>query len=1084
MQTLNICSQLVGSLGSSRIARKISVGAACLMVFVGNSTASAQTNNTWASATTGGGWTTPANWSVNTEYPGQNTGDTATLGNVTGTGTTRIVTLGSNVTIAGLTFTQTTAGNVNELDLQSGSSSATTTLTVNSTLALTAAAGTALLYVDNTGTYTGNAIYAGNVTVGGNGVIEMGTAANPASATKDTPTITGNVTLNTGGLMNIDLANSFDNATVNGNLSVSGGTLVIGKPTNPAGTTLTGSVRFQQTGGAFLASSGVINSPGGASASAPYIFSVGGTSAEFDSGVTGTFFGSTGTTELNVDPSATTFTLSSDIALPALALAPVGATSSTVNITLKTVTAGGTLSLPAGLTLTAGPNSAGTAKSGSLEVTAGSNINLGTANLVFTSTSGTAASYIVNTNGFKIQTGHALNMPSSATNVTIEGGGTLTSPNFVLTANTGSGGTSVVGATTLQATGAATAVANNLGNAAGSIDPTSTFLYTGTATGANINTLTSNRAIGRLAIGNGTAASILNLATATLAVSADVTVNALSTLDLNGQNLTEGFVTGAANGGLNGSGTVQNSSGTATLTLDTTGGNGSYSGVLQNSGSGTLALAKVGSGTQTLSGTSSYTGGTTVSGGTLKIGSTVSSTSSAIGNTSGSLTVNNAIFDLAGFAQTVGALSLGSGTIADSGTAKALTTSGVTVTGTGNTINSGVTVTGAVGMTGASLADNGALTGNVTVGTGTLTGTGSVGGTTSVTGGTINGSGLTLGGLVSFNSGGGTSTLGGSETATGGISVGSGAVLAQTGTLTGSVANAGSSTFGGTIVGSSSSFSNSAGVSVLSSANTYGGGTTITGGKVYVKGGVSTVSSGTGSGAVGVSNSGSTLAGNGTISGAVTLAAGTTLYSGGVASGTPSTGPGSGMTLNSTLAVNSANLTFALNTGNVPGATVSNPNTSTTYLTTTSTISFTGSGNSVTLVDLTTGGLTLRMNQPYLLVSASSDSMFHGLVVQMANGQLALSDTGAQGIVLGVSDGMSDPLGYSTIAINEFGADGVSALANTTTADPGYYQPYLYLAGGDLEVVPEPETWALMLGGFGLLVLWQRRRSQAGPGRR
>jgi hypothetical protein len=36
----------------------------------------------------------------------------------------------------------------------------------------------------------------------------------------------------------------------------------------------------------------------------------------------------------------------------------------------------------------------------------------------------------------------------------------------------------------------------------------------------------------------------------------------------------------------------------------------------------------------------------------------------------------------------------------------------------------------------------------------------------------------------------------------------------------------------------------------------------------------------------------------------------------------------------------------------------------------------------------------------------------------------------------------------------------------------------LYLYDGNLEVVPEPSTWALMIGGLALLVVWQRRRNK------
>jgi hypothetical protein len=50
--------------------------------------------------------------------------------------------------------------------------------------------------------------------------------------------------------------------------------------------------------------------------------------------------------------------------------------------------------------------------------------------------------------------------------------------------------------------------------------------------------------------------------------------------------------------------------------------------------------------------------------------------------------------------------------------------------------------------------------------------------------------------------------------------------------------------------------------------------------------------------------------------------------------------------------------------------------------------------------------------------------------------------------------------------------------ATSGTAFDENYGVRLYLYNGDLEVVPEPGTWALMLGGFALLVFIQRRRSK------
>jgi fibronectin-binding autotransporter adhesin len=268
-----------------------------------------------------------------------------------------------------------------------------------------------------------------------------------------------------------------------------------------------------------------------------------------------------------------------------------------------------------------------------------------------------------------------------------------------------------------------------------------------------------------------------------------------------------------------------------------------------------------------------------------------------------------------------------------------------------------------------------------------------------------------------------------------------------------------------------------AGTTVLSNAagNSYTGPTAITAGKFYV---TNTSGSGTGSGAVSVSGSGSLLGGNGRISGAVTLSSGGSLYSGGVASGTPTTGTGSGLTLSSALNINGGNLTFALSAGSAkPTASFTNPNLTTTYLTTTSTVNFTGS-DSISLVDLSNGTLTLRTGAPYLLIQAGStpgllsdDSLYSGLVTQNGSGALSMD---GNGYVLGVYNGSGALTNYTALTINQYGADGVTPL----TASQTYAAPALYLNNGDLEMVPEPGTWALMLGGLALLVVIQRRRNK------
>ncbi len=90
----------------------------------------------------------------------------------------------------------------------------------------------------------------------------------------------------------------------------------------------------------------------------------------------------------------------------------------------------------------------------------------------------------------------------------------------------------------------------------------------------------------------------------------DVTVN--GTLDLAGNADTIN--------GLNGGGTVINSTGSAALTLGANNDSGTFRGVIAEAG-GSIALTKAGSGTMTLTANNNFSGGTIVTNGTLQLGS-------------------------------------------------------------------------------------------------------------------------------------------------------------------------------------------------------------------------------------------------------------------------------------------------------------------------------------------------------------------------------------------------------------------------------------------------------------------------------
>lgn len=97
-------------------------------------------------------------------------------------------------------------------------------------------------------------------------------------------------------------------------------------------------------------------------------------------------------------------------------------------------------------------------------------------------------------------------------------------------------------------------------------------------------------------------------------------------------------------GGLNGAGTVDNSTGTATytLTVGNNGNGGTFSGIIQNT-TALVALTKAGAGTQILDGTSTYSGATIINAGTLEYtaASAIAPASSVLVQSAGTLDLQN-----------------------------------------------------------------------------------------------------------------------------------------------------------------------------------------------------------------------------------------------------------------------------------------------------------------------------------------------------------------------------------------------------------------------------------------------------------
>ncbi len=272
--------------------------------------------------------------------------------------------------------------------------------------------------------------------------------------------------------------------------------------------------------------------------------------------------------------------------------------------------------------------------------------------------------------------------------------------------------------------------------------------------------------------------------------------------------------------------------GSAELEVDQD-GDSVFGGVISGAGS----LAKLGSGILTLSGANTYAGGTTVSGGTLRAGS-------AGGFVSGAYVLNGGTLDLNDFDLSMSELSGTGGTI-DLGSAALSVGSGNTFTnfaglieGTGSLEKTG---TGELTLTGMN-----SYTGGTTISGGALEGT-----TSSLTGDIVNNATLAFtqafdgifGGVISgtgnlVKSGSGVVTMTGANSYTGGTTISGGVLEGSTSSLTGDIVNdaalvfaqVGDGTFAGVVSGAGSLEKTGAGTLTLTGANGYTGGTTVSGG--------------------------------------------------------------------------------------------------------------------------------------------------------------------------------------------------------------------------------------------------------------
>jgi fibronectin-binding autotransporter adhesin len=138
--------------------------------------------------------------------------------------------------------------------------------------------------------------------------------------------------------------------------------------------------------------------------------------------------------------------------------------------------------------------------------------------------------------------------------------------------------------------------------------------------------------------------------------------------------------------------------------------------------------------------------------------------------------------------------------------------------------------------------------------------------------------------------------------------------------------------------------------------------------------------------------------------------------------------------------ISNANLTFNLSTTSTAANQLNLGNTGITFSNTTLTLNM-------------TGGQVVAPDTAYVLITDANGFAGSGIT------------TDANGVITG---------GLSIAANSFFGSE-------SNGFSSGFYSgSYLFIGDGgteiEVEVVPEPGTWALMLGGLGVLFFWQRRR--------
>ena len=462
----------------------------------------------------------------------------------------------------------------------------------------------------------------------------------------------------------------------------------------------------------------------------------------------------------------------------------------------------------------------------------------------------------------------------------------------------------------------------------------------------------------------------------------------------------------------------------ASLVVGIANGSGTFSGVIQNGAS----VLKTGTGTQTLSGANTYTGATTVSAGTLSSTNLVnwkSSVTIASGATfNWNVTSNQKVADTAGNYTVSGAglFTLSGGAKQDFGNNTPVVQFNMSaggqidVTGTNTIVEFGYTHNSMGGNLGSLNVATGAEYRNsdASAVVDALTGGGVVGNAYSANPFTL--------------------TVGVSNT----VNNAAYGVSSNTATFSGVIKDV--SGYNGQGSGPTALIKTGTGTQILSGVNTYTGTTTVNGGKLLINGSIS--------GSVTTVNNGGTLGGNGTV-GAVTVASGGTLAPGN------STGI---LTAASFTQSSGAHLAMQI------GGTVAGFNTN-------------GSDGYDRLIVNSTlsiaGDLDGTLLNGYVPTSATYNTGTNQLNLDGTTFYLVIGASSLSGTFANQQAPDSNLTGFNTITF------GGQEFAISYTANYNGGISSTFSSGGHdiaLMAIPEPQTWAMLLGGFGMLVGFQRLR--------